>query len=148
MCVCFALCRVYMTQNRREEALGQCEKALQLLKDCGQPEKMISVYRDMAAVEHDSGHLDRAVEHLSKASSASRAQHTELLSNIYKHMRAFTRYAVVSHLFICDMTYLTWVFLLGSCRCYESQSRGAGGGSNLPQPGAHPFCCSRVQSEW
>lgn len=86
VCVCFALCRVYKTQNRRKEALSQCEKALQLLKDCGQPEKMISVYRDMAAVEHDSGHLDRAVEHLSKASSTSRAQHTELLSNIYQHM--------------------------------------------------------------
>lgn len=61
--------RVYKTQNRPDKALGQCEKSLRLLRDCGQPEKMISVYRDMAAIEQDRGRSDRAVEHLSKASS-------------------------------------------------------------------------------
>lgn len=63
----FLLYRVYKTQNRPDEALLQCEKSLQRLKDCGQPEKMTSVFRDMAAIEHDRGHLDRAIEHLSKA---------------------------------------------------------------------------------
>uniref|UniRef100_UPI0037E991D6 tetratricopeptide repeat protein 23 n=1 Tax=Semicossyphus pulcher TaxID=241346 RepID=UPI0037E991D6 len=61
------LSRVYKRQNRPEQALNQCEKSLQLLKDCGKPEKMCSVYRDMAAIEQDKGHLDRAIEHLSKA---------------------------------------------------------------------------------
>ncbi|XP_069019647.1 tetratricopeptide repeat protein 23 isoform X2 [Embiotoca jacksoni] len=61
------LCRVYTRQNRPEEALSQCEKSLQLLKDCNKPEKTCSVYRDMAAIEQDTGHLDRAIEHLSKA---------------------------------------------------------------------------------
>ncbi|XP_069567201.1 tetratricopeptide repeat protein 23 isoform X1 [Brachyistius frenatus] len=61
------LCRVYKRQNRPEEALSQCEKSLQLLKDCNKPEKTCSVYRDMAAIEQDTGHLDRAIEHLSKA---------------------------------------------------------------------------------
>lgn len=49
---------------------------------------------------------------------------------------------------ICDLSYFTWGFLLGSCHCCESQPRGAGGGSDLPQPGPHPFCCSRAQSQW
>lgn len=40
---------------------------MQLLKDCGKPEKTTSVYRDMAAIEQDRDHLDRAIEHLSKA---------------------------------------------------------------------------------
>ncbi|TWW76365.1 Tetratricopeptide repeat protein 23 [Takifugu flavidus] len=62
------LYRVYKTQNRPDKALGQCEKSLRLLRDCGQPESVISVYRDMAAVEQDRGRSDRAVEHLSKAS--------------------------------------------------------------------------------
>ncbi|XP_061577897.1 tetratricopeptide repeat protein 23 [Cololabis saira] len=61
------LYRVYKTQNRPEEALNQCGKSLQLLKDCNEPEKTGRVYRDMAAVEQDRGHLERAVEHLSKA---------------------------------------------------------------------------------
>ncbi|XP_076589084.1 tetratricopeptide repeat protein 23 isoform X1 [Chaetodon auriga] len=61
------LSRVYKRQNKLEEALNQCEKSLQLLTDCGQPEKTCSVYRDMAAIEQDRGHLDRAIEHLSKA---------------------------------------------------------------------------------
>ncbi|XP_042268096.1 tetratricopeptide repeat protein 23 isoform X1 [Thunnus maccoyii] len=61
------LSRVHKKQNRLEEALSQCEKSLQLLKDCGKPEKTTSVYRDMAAIEQDRDHLDRAIEHLSKA---------------------------------------------------------------------------------
>lgn len=84
----FPLYRVYKTQNRPEEALSQCEKSLQLLKDCGQPEKTSSVYRDMAAIEHDKGHLERAIEHLSKVRGISLAHHTKILSNIYKHMMA------------------------------------------------------------
>lgn len=77
-----SLYRVYKTQNRPDEALSQCEKSLQLLKDCGQPEKTSSVYRDMAAIEKDKGHLDRAIEHLTKASGISLAHRAQLLSNI------------------------------------------------------------------
>ncbi|XP_029290698.1 tetratricopeptide repeat protein 23 isoform X2 [Cottoperca gobio] len=61
------LSRVYRRQNRPEEALSQCQKSLQGLKDCGKPEKTCLVYRDMAAIEEGKGHLDRAIEHLSKA---------------------------------------------------------------------------------
>lgn len=64
----FLFDRVYRTQNRPDKALGQCEDSLQLLRGCGQPEKTISVYRDMAAVEQDRGRPDRAIEHLTKAS--------------------------------------------------------------------------------
>ncbi|XP_018519544.1 tetratricopeptide repeat protein 23 isoform X1 [Lates calcarifer] len=62
-----SICRVYKRQKRPEEALSQCERSLHLLKDCDKPEKTCSVYRDMAAIEQDRGHLDRAIEHLSKA---------------------------------------------------------------------------------
>ncbi|XP_042352845.1 tetratricopeptide repeat protein 23 isoform X2 [Plectropomus leopardus] len=62
-----ALSRVYRRQSRHKEALSQCEKSLQRLEDCGKPEKTCSVYRDMAAIEQGKGHLDRAIEHLSKA---------------------------------------------------------------------------------
>ncbi|XP_036961707.1 tetratricopeptide repeat protein 23 isoform X2 [Acanthopagrus latus] len=61
------LSRVYRRQNRPEDALSRCEKSLQLLTDCDQLEKTCSVYRDMAAIEQDRGHLDRAIEHLTKA---------------------------------------------------------------------------------
>ncbi|XP_044049982.1 tetratricopeptide repeat protein 23 isoform X2 [Siniperca chuatsi] len=74
-----ALSRVYKRQKRHEDALSQCEKSLQLLKDCGQPEKMCSVYRDMAAIEQDKGHLDRAIEHLSKAHAIAMSQSPEEL---------------------------------------------------------------------
>lgn len=78
----FLLYRVYKAQNRPDEALLQCEKSLQLLKDCGQPEKMTRVYRDMAAIEHDRGHLDRAIEHLSKA--RGNIPHTHYKTFIYQ----------------------------------------------------------------
>ncbi|XP_039988212.1 tetratricopeptide repeat protein 23 isoform X2 [Xiphias gladius] len=64
-----SLCRVYKRQRRPEEALSKCEKSLQLLKDCDEPKKTCSVYKDMAAIELDEGHLDQAIEHLSKAHS-------------------------------------------------------------------------------
>ncbi|XP_011605172.2 tetratricopeptide repeat protein 23 isoform X1 [Takifugu rubripes] len=73
------LYRVYKTQNRPDKALGQCEKSLRLLRDCGQPESVISVYRDMAAVEQDRGRSDRAVEHLSKAHAIAMSQCPEEL---------------------------------------------------------------------
>lgn len=79
----FLFCRVYKRQNRPEEALSQCEKSLQLLKDCGKPEKTSSVYRDMAAIEQDRGHLDRAIEHLSKARGISFIYHTQHSSTTY-----------------------------------------------------------------
>lgn len=76
----FLLCRVYKRQSRPEEALSQCEKSLQLLKDCDKPEKTCSVYRDMAAIEQDKGHLDRAIEHLSKARGT---YHLRIINNSY-----------------------------------------------------------------
>lgn len=48
--------------------MGQCERSLQLLRGCDQLEKMVSVYRDMAAVEQDRGRWERAIEHLSQVS--------------------------------------------------------------------------------
>ncbi|KAI9529870.1 hypothetical protein NQZ68_008109 [Dissostichus eleginoides] len=73
------LSRVYRRQNRPEDALRQCEKSLQVLKDCGKPEKTCSVYRDMAAIEQDKGHLDRAIEHLSKAHAIAMSHSPEEL---------------------------------------------------------------------
>lgn len=67
LCFVSTVFRVYRRQNRPEEALNQCKKSLQLLKDCNQPEKTCAVYKDMAATEQDRGHLDRAIEHLTKA---------------------------------------------------------------------------------
>ncbi|KAM6927100.1 tetratricopeptide repeat protein 23 [Lycodopsis pacificus] len=73
------LCRIYRGQNRPEEALSQCEKSLQRLKDCGEPEKTCSLYRDMAAIEQDKGHLDRAIEHLTKAHAIAMSHSPEEL---------------------------------------------------------------------
>ncbi|XP_023120486.2 tetratricopeptide repeat protein 23 isoform X1 [Amphiprion ocellaris] len=73
------LCRVYKRQNRPEAALSQCEKSLQLLKDCNKPEKACSVYKDMATIEQDRGHLDRAIELLSKAHSIAMSHNPEEL---------------------------------------------------------------------
>lgn len=73
------LSRVYRRQNRTEEALSQCEKSLQRLNDCGKQEKTCSVYRDMAAIEQDRGHLDRAIEHLSKAHAIAVSHSSEEL---------------------------------------------------------------------
>ncbi|XP_056242954.1 tetratricopeptide repeat protein 23 isoform X1 [Seriola aureovittata] len=73
------LCRIYKRQSRPDKALSQCERSLQLLKDCDTPEKTCSVYRDMAAIEQDRGHLDRAIEHLSKAHAISMSHSPEEL---------------------------------------------------------------------
>ncbi|XP_067358904.1 tetratricopeptide repeat protein 23 isoform X2 [Channa argus] len=73
------LCRVYKRLNRPEEALSQCEKSLQVLKDCDRPEKTCSVYRDMGAIEHDKGDLHRAIEHLSKAHAIAMSHNPEEL---------------------------------------------------------------------
>ncbi|XP_013858986.1 tetratricopeptide repeat protein 23 isoform X2 [Austrofundulus limnaeus] len=71
------LYRVYRRQNRPEEALNQCKKSLQLLKDCNQPEKTCAIYKDMAATEQDRGHMDRAIEHLSKAHAIAMSHNPE-----------------------------------------------------------------------
>ncbi|KAF3688857.1 hypothetical protein EXN66_Car004529 [Channa argus] len=79
------LCRVYKRLNRPEEALSQCEKSLQVLKDCDRPEKTCSVYRDMGAIEHDkdsaghyfeqclSGYKNSRCVEIQKASLASKS---------------------------------------------------------------------------
>ncbi|XP_014902435.1 tetratricopeptide repeat protein 23 [Poecilia latipinna] len=59
--------RVYARQNRPEEALSQCEKSLDLLKNCNKHERMCAVYKDMATIEQDRDHLDKAIDYLSKA---------------------------------------------------------------------------------
>uniref|UniRef100_A0A667Z331 Tetratricopeptide repeat domain 23 n=1 Tax=Myripristis murdjan TaxID=586833 RepID=A0A667Z331_9TELE len=56
----FLFHRVYQRQGRSEEALGQCEKSLHLLE--GKPEETCSVYKDMAAIEQNQGHLDKAID--------------------------------------------------------------------------------------
>ncbi|CAG13081.1 unnamed protein product [Tetraodon nigroviridis] len=75
------LYRVYQSQKRPDKALGQCEKSLQRLRGCGQPEKMISVYRNMAAAEQDRGCWDRALEHLSEASGLGTRAHAIAVSH-------------------------------------------------------------------
>ncbi|KAF7670297.1 hypothetical protein LDENG_00018660 [Lucifuga dentata] len=62
-----SLFRVCRRQSRPEEALDKCERSLQLLEGLAKPEETCSVYKDMAAIEQDRGHLDRAIKHLSKA---------------------------------------------------------------------------------
>ncbi|XP_034540948.1 tetratricopeptide repeat protein 23 isoform X2 [Notolabrus celidotus] len=81
--ICNGLTRVYKRQSRSEEALSQCERSLQLLRDCGKPEKMCSIYRDMAAIEQDSGHLDQAIEHLTKAHAIAVSQSPEGLQGAH-----------------------------------------------------------------
>ncbi|XP_054887754.1 tetratricopeptide repeat protein 23 isoform X2 [Poeciliopsis prolifica] len=61
------LCRVYARQTQPEEALSQCEKSLDLLKNCNKHERMCAVYKDMATIEQDRDHLDKAIDYLSKA---------------------------------------------------------------------------------
>ncbi|CAJ1056820.1 tetratricopeptide repeat protein 23 isoform X1 [Xyrichtys novacula] len=81
--ICNGLSRVYKRQNRPEEASSQCERSLQLLKDCGKPEKMCSVYKDMAAIEQDNGHLDQAAEYLTKAHAIAMSHSLEELQGAH-----------------------------------------------------------------
>uniref|UniRef100_A0A3B3UMK7 Tetratricopeptide repeat domain 23 n=1 Tax=Poecilia latipinna TaxID=48699 RepID=A0A3B3UMK7_9TELE len=67
----FVFHRVYARQNRPEEALSQCEKSLDLLKNCNKHERMCAVYKDMATIEQDRDHLDKAIDYLSKVSKLS-----------------------------------------------------------------------------
>ncbi|XP_056622078.1 tetratricopeptide repeat protein 23 isoform X2 [Triplophysa dalaica] len=63
------LARVYQRQGRAEEALSQCEKALELQRDGGQLSRNCLIYRNMAAIEQTQGRLDRAIEHLLQSQS-------------------------------------------------------------------------------
>ncbi|XP_029378617.1 tetratricopeptide repeat protein 23 isoform X1 [Echeneis naucrates] len=73
------LCRIYRKQNKPDKALSQCERSLNLLKDCDKPEKTCSVYRDMATIEQDRGHLDQAIQYLSKAQTIAMSHSLEEL---------------------------------------------------------------------
>ncbi|CAB1460714.1 unnamed protein product [Pleuronectes platessa] len=53
-----SLCRVYKRQNRPDEALNQCEKSLQLLKDGDKPDKTCSAHA--IAMRHSPGALEEA----------------------------------------------------------------------------------------
>ncbi|XP_051512635.1 tetratricopeptide repeat protein 23-like [Myxocyprinus asiaticus] len=68
------LARVYQCQGRAEQALSQCERALELLQEGGQLSRICFVYRNMAAIEQAQGHLDRAIEHLLQAHSIALSQ--------------------------------------------------------------------------
>ncbi|TRY66393.1 hypothetical protein DNTS_003358 [Danionella cerebrum] len=68
------LARVFQRQGRLKEALNQWERVLALLED-GAPLTRISyVYRNMAAIEQEKGHLGGALEHLLKAHSIAVSQ--------------------------------------------------------------------------
>lgn len=70
VCVLVLCYRVYQRQGRAEEALSQCEKALELQRDGGQLSRNCLIYRNMAAIEQTQGHLDRAIEHLLQVNTA------------------------------------------------------------------------------
>ncbi|XP_075998690.1 tetratricopeptide repeat protein 23 [Genypterus blacodes] len=92
--ISIGLSRVYQKQRRLEKALGQCAKSLQLLDDSGKPEATCSVYRDMAAIERDRDHLEKAAEYLSKCheiqTSLYGPQHKETRAT-QKAVEALTR---------------------------------------------------------
>ncbi|KAL1256821.1 hypothetical protein QQF64_012366 [Cirrhinus molitorella] len=68
------LARVYQRQGRSENALSQCERALELLQEGAQLSRICCVYRNMAAIEQAQGKLDRAIEHLLQAHSIALSQ--------------------------------------------------------------------------
>ncbi|XP_039471565.1 uncharacterized protein pgpep1l isoform X3 [Oreochromis aureus] len=47
---------IYKRQNKPKKALSQCQKSLQLLMDCSNPERTCCVYRDMATIKQGQGH--------------------------------------------------------------------------------------------
>ncbi|XP_068595514.1 tetratricopeptide repeat protein 23 [Brachionichthys hirsutus] len=96
--ICTGLSRVYHRQKRPEAALRQCQKSLQLLRDCGQPDKMCSVFRDMATVEQSNGHLDQAIDHLTKAYDTVRSHSSnELEEAQIAHSLALNLSALAEH---------------------------------------------------
>ncbi|XP_056273603.1 tetratricopeptide repeat protein 23 isoform X2 [Pseudoliparis swirei] len=116
------LFRVYRRQNRPEEALSQCEKSLQWLEDCGKPEKTCSVYRDMAAIEQDNGHVDRAIEHLTKAHAIAMTHSPEELEG-----------AQISHSLALILSAAAQPHHNGSAGCYFEESLSAYKNSAGPQ---------------
>ncbi|KAK7925863.1 hypothetical protein WMY93_008173 [Mugilogobius chulae] len=67
--ICTGLTRVYRSQGQLEQALSRCERSLQLLKDLEQPERSWCVYRNMGHIQEEQGHVEEAVQLLSKAHS-------------------------------------------------------------------------------
>ncbi|XP_055011932.1 tetratricopeptide repeat protein 23 isoform X2 [Boleophthalmus pectinirostris] len=67
--VCTGLFRVYRRQGKPKEALSQCERSLQLLRDMNQEDMTWSVYRDMSHIQEDQGNVDTAIDLMSKAHS-------------------------------------------------------------------------------
>ncbi|XP_068168462.1 tetratricopeptide repeat protein 23 [Antennarius striatus] len=92
------LSRVYNKHNRPDDALRECEKSLQLLKDCGHPEQICSVFRDMATIEQGNGRLDQAIENLIKAYNiVKRHSLSELEEAQISHNLALNLSAVAEH---------------------------------------------------
>ncbi|XP_056137208.1 tetratricopeptide repeat protein 23 isoform X2 [Lampris incognitus] len=72
--ISISLSRVFHKQGKLEEALGHCEKSLQLLESQDNPKQTCSVYRDMATIEQAQGRLQQAIAHLSKAHAIAMSQ--------------------------------------------------------------------------
>ncbi|KAJ8003227.1 hypothetical protein DPEC_G00167210 [Dallia pectoralis] len=68
------LSRVYQQQGQSEEALGQCNRCLELLEALERPSQACSIYKDMAAIEQARGRGDKAIELLSKAHAVALSQ--------------------------------------------------------------------------
>ncbi|KAG5839749.1 hypothetical protein ANANG_G00208250 [Anguilla anguilla] len=68
------LSRLCHRQGRPEEALFQCERALQMAEGRLGVGDACAVYRDMAAIEQAEGRLDRAIRHLQQAHSVARSR--------------------------------------------------------------------------
>ncbi|KAJ0029184.1 hypothetical protein NQD34_004181, partial [Periophthalmus magnuspinnatus] len=72
--ICTGLYRVYRRQGKPKDALSQCERSLQLLRDMSQEDRSWSVYRDMSHIHEDQGHVDTAIDLMSKAHSIALTQ--------------------------------------------------------------------------
>ncbi|XP_028814247.1 tetratricopeptide repeat protein 23 [Denticeps clupeoides] len=68
------LSRVYQRQGQAEEALAQCERALELLERAGKEDKLCAVYTDMAAIHQAKGFLDKAIVSLQQAHAFALSQ--------------------------------------------------------------------------
>ncbi|KAL0968268.1 hypothetical protein UPYG_G00264520 [Umbra pygmaea] len=91
-----SLSRVYQQQGKSEEALGQCERCLQLLEVLEKPGQTCLVYKDMAAIEQARGRTDRAIEPLTKAHIIALGQSPEGLDGAHCAHRLALAYSTVA----------------------------------------------------
>lgn len=110
------LCRIYKRQNKPKKALSQCQKSLQLLMDCSNPERTCSVYRDMATIKQDQGHRASFQDKQIQVNTTC-TLYTILLHNIYKH-NGFLRYWCHLPVFL-QLLLGSMQFLIFSCACFR-----------------------------